>query len=450
MSGFKKKISLLVSWGILVSLFFPIYVEADELECDTIEECKALLQEYEEEIEKYQGNIEETRSAKQTLQNKIYYLHQKIDQLAYEIRRSNIIINDLETQLSDTEQSIKNTEQKIEKSREQLAQMMQKIYEEEQKSSLEIFLASKDLSDFFEDVFALENLLGQSYELLNQIKKLKSNLENQKEELGEKQEDWLSTKQMQILQKEESRSVKSEQEWLLEKTKGEEAEYQRLLEENKRKAQEIRQRIFSLIGVPEAPTFGEALEIARYVEDVTGVRAALLLAVLRQESDIGKNVGQCYLKNFETGSGIVASTGEARQRVMNPSRDVAPFRKVCEQSGRNPKNTLVSCPMSFGWGGAMGPAQFIPSTWIIYNDRVGAITGRPADPWNINDAFLAAGLYLKDAGAAKGTYNGEYCAAMVYFSGSCSSGYDFYGRSVMNLAAQYEEDITQMERFSYR
>jgi membrane-bound lytic murein transglycosylase B len=181
---------------------------------------------------------------------------------------------------------------------------------------------------------------------------------------------------------------------------------------------------------------------------MTGVRPAFLLAVLTQESNIGRNVGQCYLKDPNTGSGIVAKTGKVISRVMKPSRDVPHFLTICKETGRNPYNTLVSCPMSFGYGGAMGPAQFIPSTWVMYKDRVRAITGKAADPWNIRDAFLAAGLLLRDAGAARQTYNAEWRAAMVYFSGSTNPKYSFYGNAVMSITRQYEEDIAQLERFA--
>jgi membrane-bound lytic murein transglycosylase B len=89
----------------------------------------------------------------------------------------------------------------------------------------------------------------------------------------------------------------------------------------------------------------------------------------------------------------------------------------------------------------MGPAQFIPSTWMIYRDRLKDINGRPADPWNIKDAFLAAGLYLSDYGAKNQTYNSEWKSAMIYFSGSTNTKYRFYGDSVMSIASRYEEDI---------
>ena len=450
----RESIKILLTSIMASALFFSsaAFVFAGECSVENLDECsleqaEALKAEYEKKIAECEGNIARTEEEQATLNNKIYLLRQQISKLDYEINRSNIVISDLTVQVEDTQVSIQTSSVKIETQKQRLAELLRIIYQEDQKSGLEIFLADNGIAGFFEDVFALETLLVQNQELLDQIRALKVNLEQEKDALEEETIEWRSAKQVQILQKEENARVKGEKEWLLEETKGEEATYQRLLQENRDRAQKIRERIFSLIGVSDAPTFGEALELARYVENITGVRAPLLLAILRQESDIGKNVGQCYLKDFDTGTGVVANTGAFRDRVMKPSRDVPHFVKTCEELGRDPKNTLVSCPMSFGYGGAMGPAQFIPSTWVLFKHQVAAVTGKPADPWNIKDAFLAGGFLLKDAGAAAQTYNKEWCAAMVYFSGSCYSGYNFYGDSVMNLTAQYEKDIEEMDRY---
>jgi len=104
--------------------------------------------------------------------------------------------------------------------------------------------------------------------------------------------------------------------------------------------------------------------------------------------------------------------------------------------------------MSYGWGGAMGPAQFIPSTWVLYRGKVKEIIGKAADPWNIKDAFLAAALYLKDYGAAKQTYDSEFNAVLSYFAGPSwyKSYYSNvyrkdYGYPVMGLVSGYEKDI---------
>jgi membrane-bound lytic murein transglycosylase B len=96
----------------------------------------------------------------------------------------------------------------------------------------------------------------------------------------------------------------------------------------------------------------------------------------------------------------------------------------------------------------MGPAQFIPSTWVLYQGKIRSILGKPGDPWNIKDAFLAAAVYLADSGAARQTQDSEWRAAIAYFSGSASSAnirrYRFYGDSVMAIAQGYEDDIKNL------
>jgi membrane-bound lytic murein transglycosylase B len=308
-------------------------------------------------------------------------------------------------------------------------------------------LSSDELSDFFNNLTALESLNVKSEELLQDIKNLKTTLEGQKQSLDDEKQDLEKMAQIQMLQKKESTATKQEQEQLLEETKGKESEYQKILSATQQKAAEIKARIFELAGVPKAPTFGEALDMAKYVESITGVRPAFLLAVLQHESAIGQNVGQCYLANKDTGDGVRATgNGTVISKVMSPTRDVPPFLAITADLGRDAFKTLVSCPMSFGWGGAMGPAQFIPSTWMLYRDKVKSVTGKAADPWNIKDSFLAAAFYLADYGATKQTWNAEWRAAMIYFSGSTSSRYSFYGNSVMSKADTIQGWIQDIEK----
>ena len=135
---------------------------------------------------------------------------------------------------------------------------------------------------------------------------------------------------------------------------------------------------------------------------------------------------------------------------MKPDRDQEPFIAITKELGRDPDITPVSCPMRdkkgkrVGWGGAMGPAQFIPSTWMGYKAKVSTITGKsPADPWDIRDAFMAAALLLKNNGADS-TKDGQWKAAMRYFSGGTNTKYRFYGDNVLTLTAKYEQDIKDL------
>jgi len=259
---------------------------------------------------------------------------------------------------------------------------------------------------------------------------------------------------IQNLQKKESEETKEQKNKLLKLT---EAEYQKLLkekEETEKKAAEIRKRIFELIGVEKAPTFGEAYEIAKWVERITGVRPAFLLAVLKVESDLGKNVGQCYLRDTKTGSGIKISTGETIQRVMAPGppysqrNDIYYFLEITKNLGKDWKTTPVSCPMAIGWGGAMGPAQFLPTTWMKYKDELRSILGREPNPWSIPDAFLAAGLYLADFGASKKTPDSEWIAARAYFTGTATKTYwgEVYAKNVFAVAESFARDIEILEK----
>lgn len=417
--------------------------ESDSEQCrKELEECEEY---YKKESERISADLSKTEQEKNTLKNKVNTLNQKITNLNYQIYQSNLVIKDLGFQIEDTEDSIYNTSLKIEDSKDKLTQILKTIYEKDQQPMIEILLSEADLSDFFDDLIALEILNERNKELLQSIKTLKTNLEEQRQDLDQEKDNLEKTVETRTLQRDENAKTKKEQEHYYKLT---EQEYQKQLEVKKateEKAAAIRARIFELVGIPKAPTFGEALEIAEYIEKITGIRPAFLLAILTQESNIGKNVGQCYLKDSKTGSGTVIKSGATVNNVMKPSRDVDHFLTVTKELGRDPYATPVSCPMSYGWGGAMGPAQFIPSTWMIYRDKVKELLDRPGDPWNIKDAFLAAALYLTDYGADKRTYNGEWKAAMIYFSGTSQrtkyNGYGFYGDSVMKIAAQYEEDI---------
>ncbi len=415
--------------------------------CVTREACETLLKKYEAQLAQDELDILKTGAQKKTLQTEIASLKKRTENLSVKIKQSNAVISDLKLQINDTEKSVQDTSIKIEQSQENLAGILMAVDEEDKKSLAELVLGEKELSDFFDNLVYLENLNKRSDDLLNEIRGMKSYLEDQKLGLQGEKGDLEKQVQVQQLEKQEQETNKKAQEKTLQTT---EAQYQKSLSDKKVAAQKVAQiksRIFEMAGLgnTKAPNFAEAYAIAKGVGAAVGVRPAFLLAILTQESNIGKNVGQCYLKNSTTGAGINMRSGVGLAKVMNPGRDVQPFLSITSELGRDPYATQVSCPMSFGWGGAMGPGQFIPATWVGYRDRVRAITGQAADPWNIRDAFMAAGLYVSDFGATSQTYNGEWRSAMIYFAGSVNAKYRFYGDNVCAIAAGYADDIAAIE-----
>ena len=180
------------------------------------------------------------------------------------------------------------------------------------------------------------------------------------------------------------------------------------------------------------------------------MRPAFLLAILTQESNLGENTGQCLVTDFKTGDGVGKNTGRVFKGIMKPSRDVTPFLDLANRLSFDPKTKPVSCPQTGGYGGAMGPSQFIPSTWLLYEERITKLTGNnPPNPWDPYDAFIASALLMKDNGADSGTYATERLAALRYFAGRANAtkrAYAFYGDDVMALAEKYQKQIDILQR----
>ena len=124
--------------------------------------------------------------------------------------------------------------------------------------------------------------------------------------------------------------------------------------------------------------------------------------------------------------------------------DESAFLRITKKLGLNPDTTPVSCPLaSGGWGGAMGPSQFIPTTWEgLESSIMKAANSSTANPWNPEHAVIATSIYVGRLGAKAQTYTAERNAACSYYSGrACSGSNEFYGNSVMNIAAKLQKDI---------
>lgn len=395
------------------------------------------------EIEYYKEEISKLSTQKRTLQQEIQYLNAQIHKTELEIKAVKYQINILTTRINNTIKAIKETEKRIESSKQNLKLATRSYYNLSRKSFFEVVLAEQNLSDYFSNIVYLNKLQESINKQINELKDLVRELNYQKQKLEDAVEEQENLLMLAEMKKRELADLQQEKNDLLRITQGKENKYRELLTEKEKRAAEIRAQLFRLAGGVSPISFGDALKYAELVSKITGVRPAFLLAIFKQESDLGRNVGQCYLKDPETGAGINIKTGVKNDRVMNPIRDVPIFLEITKKLGMDPYSTPVSCPLSFGWGGAMGPAQFIPSTWKAYEDKIRKIVGEEPNPWNIYHSFVAAGIKLAEAGANKQTYEAEWKAAMIYFAGGNwqNPAFKFYGDSVMSLAEKFEQDI---------
>ena len=421
------------------------------------EELEKRLIELEEEMAEQEKVINEYRSKGRTLKNEIYSINAQTNKLNLQIEAVELSLRKLGSDIYETQRQTNYTQNKIETHREALSFSLQSLYKADNQTIIAILLQNDKISDFFNninDILLVQNNIRNS---LNSVIELRQDLIEQKQELVFEKEDVENLKSIRENQKGQLQYTKSYKSNLLESTQDDESKYQKLLTKTKETAAEIRSRIFRLIGGGKLD-FEKAYELAKLAEGATGVRASLTLAILSRESLLGKNVGQCL---YET--------------AMHPDRDIPVFEAILKKLGLQGDSTVtkVSCPNAHGsYGGAMGPAQFIPSTWAIYGgyekdgndweyneseDQIGSVTGnKPSNPWRNEDAFTATSIYIKELMESSGcqAYGDEYdyllphqvlverCAAAKYYAGRRWWTYRFwYGDAVVDKAKELQKDI---------
>jgi len=426
--------------ALLLIFGFTTFVNPQFLSAATQEELQKELAEIERQIADQEADLKNIQGEKQTLTNKLGQLKKEQTTLKLQIQANDLKVKQLGGEIDETQESITQTSDRLDKLKINLAEVVRQVADAEERSLVEMIILNDSLSEALAEVENFNRLSDGLLTIAGEMRALKNDLTFKQDKLEEQQSATSNLISIQILQAGQYSSKVQEQDSLLEQTKGLEAEYQGILNQTRQKASQVRARLYELAGgTTTNVTFGEAMEIAKWVSDQTGVRAALLLAVLTQESNLGKNVGTCNRAGDPP--------EKSWSQIMHPTRDAPIFPGITEELGLDTETTPVSCPMRdsrgnrVGWGGAMGPAQFIPSTWRGYKDKVTAITGRPANPWDIRDAFIAAGVLLRANGATVDGEDGEWRAAMRYFSGSTNPRFRFYGDNVLSLARRYQAEI---------
>ncbi len=444
-------IVLVLALGLGAPALAPI-ITSDTLAQSTnpLEEQRILQEQldvYEKEIVDLENKIAESKKKGTSLKGEISTLNAKMEKISLQIKAVNLSISKLNQEVSQTTQEIHETENYISSNKSTLSDTLTDIYYNDNVDTLEILLKSSELSEFFGNVNDLSSVQENLRGTLEDLVVARGELLDEKSRLDLAKADKESVKAYQDSQRLLVQRIKTEKDTLLKVTKGQESKFQDLAIEKKKAAAEIRNKIFRLLGGGEL-RFEEAVRIAKVAENATGVRAALILSVLTQESAIdgviGKNLGKCYYNTpRNNASGTVMS---------NTQKPV--FLSILAELGSNyePATTPVSCPISSDgqYGGAMGPAQFMPTTWMLYKNRVSKITGgSPANPFNNLDAFTATALYLSDGlegcrAIYSTLFSQENCAAAKYYAGGNWRNYmrtGRYGFRVAERAADIEKDI---------
>lgn len=446
----------------LLGLLLPlgVFTDAATYKCDTAEEkkqCQALLDQTQDEIDGLSNELDKVKATGQSLERDKQILALKIKQAQLEIKARELSIANIGKDIVQKTKIIQQLDSKIDTGRESLSQIIRKTNQADDYSLPEIILGAEDLSDAFADLDAFDSI---KLSLASTFTELRDNIkvnEEAKITLDKKKNQEIDTKSVIESEKKKVEIANAEKQRLLNLNKNEQSGYQKIIADKAAEIAKIKSAMFGLRDSAAIP-FEDAYKYAKNASKVTGVRPAFVLAILTQESNLGKNVGSCYVTDLTTGDGKGKNSGTLFEKVMAPSRqgdvsrgDTIHFESLTKALGREWSTTPVSCPIGGtsyyvgrGFGGAMGPAQFIPSTWILIKSRLAKALGVGAtDPWNPEHAIMASSLYLQDRGAVSGSYTSELAAACKYYgSGGASCT---YGTQVMAKVAALQINIDLIE-----
>ncbi len=424
------------------------------------QELQSQLNAIETQIAAQQQLLDIAQSQHQTLQSQIDAFNAEIKKTQLQIQAISLAISQLNDDIGVHDQTLTGLSKKLSAEKESLAQILRQTQMLDAYSVVSVALGSKDVSGFFSDLDAFTSIKSSLADSFDQIQKTSSATEAEKEALQTRLAEQEQLRTVAQLAKQAVLVQESDKQRLLAQTKGVESNFQKLIATNRRTAAQIRSELFMLRDTAAIP-FGTALTYAEAAEKATGTRAAVTLGVLKQETNLGENLG----------------TGTWRVD-MAPNRDQPVFAYITQTLGLDPDKMPVSKKPWYGWGGAMGPGQFIPSTWVCYGGFINANTGtctptrgatafwqgpwqysaskdrvrrllgagEPSNPWSAQVAIMATAMLMADNGASAQTPGAERLAALRYFAGSHANNpaYAFYGDGVMEFAANFQQDINQL------
>lgn len=433
----------ILSLASLTAFVTPLFTNAQDVTGAERAELQRRLNELEAQIRDATAVITQLQGEGASIQRDINVLDGEIKKLRLQIQAIDVAIEALSKNIVLHSDAIGVLTVKLGDQKEGLAEILRQTQHYDDYSLVEVVLSTENVSDFFGDLDSFASLKTAIGESSRELASTRAATEAERDGLETERTQQEELRQLRVLEEAEIKTKEAEKERLLAINRGETAAQEGNRAVLERSAAEIRARLFGLAGGGGAIPFGTAYEHAKTASRITGVRPAMILAILSQESDLGRNVGQCYVTSLATGDGKGKNTGMPFPGTMKAPRDTVPFERIMNALGRDWSTQVVSCPQPGGYGGAMGPTQFIPSTWAVYEPRIkGSLGVAAADPWNPLHAIVATGLYLADVGAAG---NEHTAAAKYYAGGNWATSGQVYANSVMAKAASFQADIDTLE-----
>jgi len=409
-------------YGIVLLLLMSMFVPSSPVFAQGTESLKNQLSRQLAEIDRqaaiYRNEIHQLGEKNLSLKEELKLLGAEEEKNKLQIRALELTLGSLQKESSDLRVEIEKMNRKIFQSKELLSKSLRSIYQEDTRSFMEALFSDAGFSGFFDQVEYQQNLQHSIQNALAVTLEQKKTIDAENEELDGK---LASQGRLLALQELGHRNLVNAQErraQLIQENLTTSFTFEQKDRALQEVAAQLRQRLYILHGLAKSVDLDEALAKAQSVAKKVNVNPLFLMAILKVESDLGTNIG-----------------GGNWRSDMHP-RDREAFLRITQKLGLDPDAVPVSSKPSYGWGGAIGPAQFLPAVWLSYEQEISVVTGHnPPNPWELTDAFAGAAIKLSHNGAGSQTYEGEWEAAMKYFAGGNwrNPAYSFYADRVMDI-----------------
>lgn len=216
--------------------------EIEELRKE-IEERSGDLERIEAEIEKYKAELQKVGSEKNTLQRTIDQLELERKKVQADIRYTQNKIGSTDLEIDKLLLEIERTETDITFNKQAIAEILQKLNEIDEQSMVEVLLQHENLSDFWGQLDALDQIRNGIADEVAQLVIQKEVLDQKYDQTTRKKADLVELKEQYNDQNLILIDNTNEKSKLLSATKNEEANYQRLLQEREAAREQILKEI---------------------------------------------------------------------------------------------------------------------------------------------------------------------------------------------------------------
>lgn len=381
-------------------------------------EIKALEKKIQDLLEKREATGEQA----DVLQQEVQRLQYELEKMQLQVRQTHAGIANTLNQQEEAKKRLVSLDQEIAHQEQQLRIFIKLLYENSQQSLLHMMLSSNSFSEALAQQQAIQEIQNR---IAQSLETLQKNYEEVKKEQGSLAEKELSLRHLYTAlaeQQQTQETFKQRQEQLLQTKQHEASVLDHRIAEARIVRSEIEKHVFQLKGAGVEIKLNDAFDMARYAGTLTGVRPALIMAVLKVETNVGENLG----------SGVFPDDMQPESREA--------FLRVTKKLGVDPAKSPISArPRSYrGWGGAMGPGQFMPATWETIETRIAGLMKKTvANPYELSDAFVGTAIMLADRGGTN--RGGEYEAVNRYLAGPNWQYVTWYGDKVLAVAEEYDK-----------